>query len=133
MIYCRECKKFVTVVGYHRDDPKLSCGHVKQRTDDDDKVERCSIDIEKSINEEAKLRGISPEQVREGILDSLINEPPNNADLSIGICDICNTIVSVVEDVHGARRCGGNLVDNPGCGCLIFPSGKRRKFKVKIK
>jgi hypothetical protein len=132
MIYCRSCKKFVTVVGFHRDDPKLSCGHVKQRTAADDEVMRCTIDLEKILLEESKLRGIPVEQVKEDILNSLINgtEIPNN---NIAYCDICSTVVSVINDIHNVRRCGGNLVDNPGCGCIIMPSGKKRHFNAKSK
>lgn len=111
------------MVGYHRDDPELSCGHIKRRTDGDDKVEKCNIDIERALAEEAKLRGVSVEQAKEDLLNSLINETIHHE--TIDFCDICGTAVTVIIDIHGVRRCGGNLVDNPGCGCLLMPIAKR--------
>jgi hypothetical protein len=34
-------------------------------------------------------------------------------------CPICSKTVTVFIDKNGIRRCGGNLIDNPGCGCDI--------------
>jgi hypothetical protein len=42
-----------------------------------------------------------------------------NQNSMIDFCPICVKMVTVFTDKKGLRRCGGNLIDNPGCGCDI--------------
>ena len=71
-IYCTKCKEIKKVIGYKKDDPILSCNHIKEVT-----------------------------------------------KTSTTYCPICDMIVRTFKARDGSQRCGGNLIDNPGCGCSI--------------
>ena len=118
-IYCRECKDHCEIISFHRDNPILSCGHVKHRTAQDDIVLSTRREIELILLEEATARGVAIEQVRAEFTNGLM-DMFNSADeaQTIGHCATCG-MITVFEDDRGVRRCGGNLVDNPGCGMPI--------------
>jgi hypothetical protein len=115
-IFCRKCGEYRSVQGYERDDPILSCGHVKHRTDIDDGVHKARREIETMFEEEAEDRGASIKEIRDEYIRGLLDLFEHEADPStVGHCEICGT-VTIVEDEEGVLRCGGNLHDNPGCG-----------------
>jgi len=72
MAYCRECRKMKKVVGFEKDDPLLSCGHVKHRRKSDDWIHVATADIHKFFAEEAEKSGLSFEQVQEECAQALI-------------------------------------------------------------
>ena len=111
MIYCRQCCDHKNIIGFDRDDPVLSCGHVKRRKD----PEETKTEIEKIYQLEAKRRQVSPEQVRDEYLRSFLHVFENVPDTTVGYCRYCG-VVTVLKDKHGVHRCGGNLDKEPGCG-----------------
>lgn len=121
-IYCRTCRTHREPVGFVRDDPVLSCGHTKHRTKSDDVIQKTRQEVEAIFTVEAAQRGISVEEVRaeyiRGLLDLFTTD--EDAATTVGYCETCGT-VTIIEDKDGVGRCGGNLMDNPGCGMTIKP------------
>ncbi len=119
MIYCRICRDHRKIDGFHRDDPILSCGHIKCRSSKDDKAQEVRYEIEEMFREEADTRGVAVEEIRtefvQGLLDIFGSQKIAN---TVGNCKTCGT-VTVNVGTDGTRRCGGNLIDNPGCGMPI--------------
>ena len=113
MVFCEICKTSKEITGYNRDDPVLSCGHIKQLTNEIKVPE-----IEEMLCYEATKRGISVEQVRSEYIKGLMNMFSEESVSTVGHCDICGT-VTIIIDKNGICRCGGNLQDNPGCGMPI--------------
>lgn len=126
-IYCRACKEHREIVKFDRDDPVLSCGHIKHRTRVDDKIHDVQRDIEEMFVEEARKSNLTPEEIRtecvQGLLE-IFGETEQEAP-TVDHCRTCGT-VTVIEK-KGVRRCGGNMIDNPGCG---MPIGEQRSAKV---
>ena len=124
MIYCKVCQDHRKVDGFYRDDPVLSCGHIKYRSDEDDKIQEVRHEIEEMFHKEADSRGISVEEIRaefvQGLLDIFGSQEITS---TIGHCKTCG-VVTVYIGADGTRCCGGNLIDNPGCGMLIEQSVK---------
>lgn len=115
-IFCRECGGHYDVVGYERDDPILSCGHTKHRTDLDDGVQNSRNEIETMFRQEAEDQGRSVREIRREYIRGFLDLFGHNAGLStVGHCETCG-VVTVIQDEEGVFRCGGNLHDNPGCG-----------------
>lgn len=124
--YCRICREFVEVTGFERDDPVLACGHVKRRRKSDDKISQCAADIDRAITAEALDSGSSKDLLREELLKSVLGlkEPDRE---NIRYCPICDSLVAVAKNKRGLAICGGNLYDNPGCGCILKPVSARLK------
>lgn len=103
-IFCIICKQDKEIVEFERDDPKLSCGHVKSISSED----------EEQLN-------TPKEQVK-----NLMNlfEPTSTA----GHCDICG-VVTIIKDSNGVLRCGGNLHTNPGCGMPLKLYNRQKQAK----
>ncbi len=97
-IYCRKCKKKQQVVGFQKDDPILSCGHVKRSSNLDDRINECM-------------------KIFQNIFDTL----PSLGDEQISYCPICDMTVSIMTDENGTPRCCGDMMTNPGCGCPVHP------------
>jgi hypothetical protein len=111
MIYCRKCADHKDIIGFDRDDPVLSCGHVKRRQD----TRQAKQEIEKIFQLEAQRRNVTPHQVRDEYLRSFLHVFDNDVDTTVGCCKFCG-VVTVMKDSHGTHRCGGNLDNSPGCG-----------------
>lgn len=103
--YCRKCKTVEKVVGFERDDPILSCGHVKRRTLGDSRVDKCRQEIRQILSDE-------PAPVKQAFFEALFDTITSKR---VGYCPICDSIVSIITE-NGIRKCGGNLYDNAGCG-----------------
>jgi hypothetical protein len=108
LIYCPICQAPRRVIGFERDNPRLSCGHVKRPL---------------SLAIERRIAGCA--HAAQKIVDMSVSELhlfKLERDDKVGYCPICNMIISIVLDKRGHKRCGGNLMDNPGCGCLLSES-----------
>lgn len=70
-IYCREHCKFEKVVGYHKGDPILECGVVKQRTEDDDVVDKCRGEIDKFLTVQS-INGGKVDDAREVLISYML-------------------------------------------------------------
>jgi hypothetical protein len=103
-IFCRECGTFRPVVGYQRDNPVLTCGHVKDRNIVDDRVNNCRNLLEKLLG---------PKDT--GSLKHLLAASLRNYSEFTDFCPVCGTVVCVIVDQEGVRRCHGNLLTRPGC------------------
>lgn len=112
--YCRKCKKIVEVLGFERDDPVLSCGHTKRREKESQKLD-------------ALRQNFVPS---EELLFALLGAYLAIRKDQISYCPVCDDVVSVIEN-NGTRFCGGNLIDNPGCGCTIKPIQDRLHTPLK--
>lgn len=110
--YCKECRTVAEVVGFQRDDPVLSCGHVKRLPSDES--EKCLDDIRKEMEDQ-------PDEVKIALYKIALESLMENSTTDISYCPICEEMVSVIRDEEGRRRCGGNYENNPGCGCLLKP------------
>lgn len=113
MIYCRECKRFRKILRYIKDDPILACGHVKCRSKVDDRIQKCADDIERF----SVQHGIEITQLCDRLLTELAKKR-KESNLT-DYCPICDMNVTVILGLDGKRYCGGNLVNNPGCGRLL--------------
>lgn len=118
-LFCRECGDHREIVGYRRDDPILSCGHVKGRSSQDDVLYSTQQEISKILAEAADNRGMTVEEVRAEFTNGLLNLfTPMDETQTIGHCETCGK-TTIFVDRDGIKRCGGNLLDNPGCGMPI--------------
>ena len=124
--YCRICREFVEVTGFERDDPVLACGHVKRRAKSDDTISQCAADIESVISTEAQSSGSSVDELRDELLKSILGLKEPDRD-NVRHCPICDSLVAVARNRRGQAICGGNLYDNPGCGCVLKPISARMK------
>lgn len=107
--YCRVCKKLAEIVRWDKDDPVLSCGHVKRRSAADDRVAECARDIQSTI----------PKGIRDDFLRVVVEEWVREQEEGrIAFCPICEQTVSTTER-NGKQVCGGDLLQNPGCGCCL--------------
>jgi hypothetical protein len=121
-LFCRECGDHREIIEYTRDDPILSCGHIKQRVQQDDQVHAAQQEIERILIEDAKTRQMTVEQVRTEFTNSLLEIfTPTDKTPTIGHCETCGK-TTIYIDKDGTKRCGGNLLDNPGCGMPILVS-----------
>jgi hypothetical protein len=103
-VFCRECGAFKPLVWYQRDNPVLSCGHIKNRSIVDDRVSSCRTLLEKLLG---------PKDV--GSLKLLLATSLRNYSEFTDFCPVCQTVVCVIVDCDGIRRCHGNLLTRPGC------------------
>jgi hypothetical protein len=102
-VFCRECKTFRPVIGYQRDNPILTCGHVKDRNIIDDRVSSCRSLLDKLLGEKDRS------------LKTLLVTSLRNYSEFTDYCPVCQTVVCVIVDQEGVRRCHGNLLTRPGC------------------
>lgn len=116
-IYCQTCREKRGVVGFVRDDPQLSCGHVKQAKRD--ALDETRATVEGIFEREANRRGIDKEQVRVEYVQNLLDLfSMEETESTVGNCEICGTVTVIVGE-DGIDRCGGNFLDNPGCGMPV--------------
>lgn len=115
LTYCRHCKKLSRVTHYDRDNPVLSCGHIKSSPCND----KCAQAVNSALTDASIKTGRSVEQLQLGLFFDLLGVP-------VSYCPICNAIITILKNKRGERICGGNLFDNPGCGCLLKPISERQ-------
>jgi len=113
-IYCPECKALQKVVYFRRDDPVLSCGHTKERNAETDKIEDIS---RRALEEEAKLRGMTYEEIQDELIKEVLEFYQNTEPTTY--CPICDEAVCYFLGKNNEHRCGGNMINNPGCGSLV--------------
>lgn len=125
--YCRTCRSIVRVVRWDRDNPVLSCGHVKHRSVLDDRLSECAIDIRRAAENEAQVTGMSALDIQTLFLKAaLAVQSRRFSTEAVTFCPICEQEVSIVETKDGEKICGGNYLNNPGCGCILNKSIEQR-------
>jgi hypothetical protein len=113
MIYCETCKKLKHVVEFQKDNPMLSCGHLKEfKSSIGDDIQ--SFMIQEAIQSNKPLVSV----IRQCIEDVLQVLEECEEKPTVGRCKTCG-IVSIYYDKNNVARCGGDMVKNPGCGMLI--------------
>jgi len=115
MIYCLECGKTQGVKSVDKDGSFiLECGHSAP-----DEVDTVSKRIEDRLRSQAKGKGRSLKEQKKILISGL-------KKLKTAYCPICCKNVSTFRDSRGVLVCGGDMLNDPGCGCRIIDTVKNK-------
>lgn len=67
--YCNICKTLNKIKSFKRDNPVLSCGHIKYPTDID--IDKCRNDLLSKLESSSVLLGVPVEDLKQSFFEAL--------------------------------------------------------------
>lgn len=71
-MFCRTCLTKRRISKYHKDNPILSCGHIRERKPSDDYLHKIKQELDKMFQDRSSKYGISEVQLRRECIKGLL-------------------------------------------------------------